>query len=60
MTHDPHRNPHYPPPQPPAYVVFTQPPQPRQSCLIHAFLAITTLGIGNVGYSVWHRHKYGR
>lgn len=53
MTHDPHQHP-YP------YAVFTAPPQRRQSCLVHAVLLVTTLGMGNIVYSIWHRSRYGR
>jgi hypothetical protein len=53
------RNPRHDQPMYP-YAVFTAPPQRRQSCLIHAALLVTTLGVGNIVYSVWHRHKYDR
>lgn len=40
--------------------VMTTPPPPRQSCAVHALLLLTTAGIGNVAYAIWHTHRYTR
>lgn len=70
MTDMPPRQPYtgYPPgwqqpnPYGPHITVMTTPPPPRQSCAVHAILLLTTAGIGNLVYALWHwhTHRYAR
>ena len=56
------RPPHPDYPYGPHITVMTTPPPPRQSCAVHALLLLTTAGIGNVAYAIWHwhTHRYAR
>jgi hypothetical protein len=55
-------NPYGPPqaPYPPYQQNITITTRPRQSCAVHAILALFTLGLGNIAYSIWHHHRYSR
>jgi hypothetical protein len=55
-------NPYGPPqaPYPPYQQNITITTRPRQSCAVHAVLALFTFGLGNIAYSIWHHHRYGQ
>lgn len=49
-----------PGPQGPYQNIIIQSSRPRQSCAIHAVLALCTFGIGNIAYAIWHNRRYGQ